>query len=315
MKYQGRVAVVTGAGSGIGRALTQALTAGGAHVAASDIDDNGLAETQASCGPGQVTPYRVDVADRDAVLGFADEVRRKHGPASMVFNNAGVDLFASVADMSWEDFDWLMGINVGGVVNGTKAFLPQLIEAGSDRRPSRLVNLSSAFGLIAVPYQGAYSTSKFAVRGFTEALRQEMIIERHPVTVHCVHPESCVPTSAPTCAPRTPRIPTWPPGSSTGRRSPPRQGRPAHPARRREEPGPDPDRGRRTGDGGAAPAARCGLCGPAGACRAVDRLPRGPLRPLTTSAAPQPAAIGAWPRHIVYCNNYSMILRRSARSC
>lgn len=188
MKYQGRVAVVTGAGSGIGRALTQALTAGGAHVAASDIDDNGLAETQASCGPGQVTPYRVDVTDRDAVLGFADEVRRKHGPASMVFNNAGVDLFASVADMSWEDFDWLMGINVGGVVNGTKAFLPQLIEAGSDRRPSRLVNLSSAFGLIAVPYQGAYSTSKFAVRGFTEALRQEMIIERHPVTVHCVHP-------------------------------------------------------------------------------------------------------------------------------
>ncbi|GAB4663797.1 SDR family NAD(P)-dependent oxidoreductase [Mycobacterium avium] len=188
MKYQGRVAVVTGAGSGIGRALTQALTAGGAHVAASDIDDNGLAETQASCGPGQVTPYRVDVADRDAVLGFADEVRRKHGPASMVFNNAGVDLFASVADMSWENFDWLMGINVGGVVNGTKAFLPQLIEAGSDRRPSRLVNLSSAFGLIAVPYQGAYSTSKFAVRGFTEALRQEMIIERHPVTVHCVHP-------------------------------------------------------------------------------------------------------------------------------
>lgn len=188
MKYQGRVVVVTGAGSGIGRALTQALTAGGAHVAASDIDDNGLAETQASCGPGQVTPYRIDVSDRDAVLGFADEVRRKHGPASMVFNNAGVDLFASVADMSWEDFDWLMGINVGGVVNGTKAFLPQLIEAGSDRRPSRLVNLSSAFGLIAVPYQGAYSTSKFAVRGFTEALRQEMIIERHPVTVHCVHP-------------------------------------------------------------------------------------------------------------------------------
>lgn len=188
MKYQGRVVVVTGAGSGIGRALTQALTAGGAHVAASDIYDNGLAETQASCGPGQVTPYRIDVADRDAVLGFADEVRRKHGPASMVFNNAGVDLFASVADMSWEDFDWLMGINVGGVVNGTKAFLPQLIEAGSDRRPSRLVNLSSAFGLIAVPYQGAYSTSKFAVRGFTEALRQEMIIERHPVTVHCVHP-------------------------------------------------------------------------------------------------------------------------------
>lgn len=188
MKYHGRIAVVTGAGSGIGRALTQALTRDGAHVAAADIDDRGLSETQAACPPGQVTPYRVDVADRDAVLGFAEDVHRQLGPASMLFNNAGVDLFASVADMSWRDFDWLIGINIGGVVNGTKAFLPQLIEAGSAQHPSRLVNLSSAFGLIAVPYQGAYSTAKFAVRGFTEALRQEMIIERHPVTVHCVHP-------------------------------------------------------------------------------------------------------------------------------
>lgn len=188
MKYQGRIAIVTGAGSGIGRALTHALTRDGAHVAASDIDEKGLAETQAACRPGHVTPYRVDVADRDAVLGFAEDVRRQLGPASMLFNNAGVDLFASVADMSWTDFDWLIGINVGGVVNGTKAFLPQLIESGTSERPARLVNLSSAFGLIAVPYQGAYSTAKFAVRGFTEALRQEMIIERHPVTVHCVHP-------------------------------------------------------------------------------------------------------------------------------
>jgi NAD(P)-dependent dehydrogenase (short-subunit alcohol dehydrogenase family) len=188
MRYQGRVAVVTGAGSGIGRALTYALTQGGAHVAASDIDNANLAETQALCRSGQVTTYQVDVADRDAVCGYAEEVRRDLGPASMVFNNAGVDLFASVADMSWKDFDWLVGINIGGVVNGTKAFLPQLIESGAAHRPARLINLSSAFGLIAVPYQSAYSTSKFAVRGFTEALRQEMIIERHPVTVHCVHP-------------------------------------------------------------------------------------------------------------------------------
>ena len=188
MKYQQRVAVVTGAGSGIGRALTCALANAGAHVAASDIDQAGLAETQAACPSGRVTTYRVDVADRDAVSAHADDVRRDLGPASMLFNNAGVDLFASVADMSWTDFDWLIGINVGGVVNGTKAFLPQLIESGTAQRPARLVNLSSAFGLIAVPYQGAYSTAKFAVRGFTEALRQEMIIERHPVTVHCVHP-------------------------------------------------------------------------------------------------------------------------------
>lgn len=188
MKYQDRVAVVTGAGSGIGRALTLALTDNGAHVAASDIDQQGLAKTQAACRPGQVTTYQVDVADRAAVLAYAEDVRRDLGPASMVFNNAGVDLMASVADMSWKDFDWLIGINIGGVVNGTKAFLPQLVESGSRERPARLVNLSSAFGLMAVPYQGAYSTSKFAVRGFTEALRQEMIMERRPVTVHCVHP-------------------------------------------------------------------------------------------------------------------------------
>jgi NAD(P)-dependent dehydrogenase (short-subunit alcohol dehydrogenase family) len=188
VKYQDRVAVVSGAGSGIGRALTLALTRNGAHVAASDINRSGLAETQAACPPGSVTTYQLDVADRDAVLAHADDVRRDLGPASLLFNNAGVDLFAGVADMSWKDFDWLVGINIGGVVNGTKAFLPQLIESGTPRRPARLVNLSSAFGLIAVPYQGAYSTSKFAVRGFTEALRQEMIIERRPVTVHCVHP-------------------------------------------------------------------------------------------------------------------------------
>ncbi|OBG24734.1 SDR family oxidoreductase [Mycobacterium sp. 852002-51057_SCH5723018] len=188
MKYRDRVAVVTGAGSGIGRALTRALTQEGAHVAASDIDEMGLAETQAACRPDQVTTFRVDVTDRDAVFAYAEDVRHRLGPASMVFNNAGVDLFASVADMSWADFDWLIGINIGGVVNGTKAFLPRLIESGSSERPARLVNLSSAFGLIAVPYQGAYSASKFAVRGLTEALRQEMIIERRPVTVHCVHP-------------------------------------------------------------------------------------------------------------------------------
>ncbi|MCV7089088.1 SDR family NAD(P)-dependent oxidoreductase [Mycobacterium interjectum] len=188
MKYQDRIAVVTGAGSGIGRALTLALSRDGAHVAASDIDPKNLAETQTACPPGTVTTYQVDVADRDGMLAYADQVRSDLGPASMVFNNAGVDLFASVADMSWADFDWLVGINIGGVVNGTKAFLPQLIESGSPGRPARLVNLSSAFGLIAIPYQGAYSTSKFAVRGLTEALRQEMIIERRPVTVHCVHP-------------------------------------------------------------------------------------------------------------------------------
>lgn len=182
------VAVVTGAGSGIGRALCRALTSGGAQVAAWDIDEAGLAQTRGSCEPDRITAYQVDVADRGAVQAGADQVRRDLGPASMVFNNAGVDLMATVADMSWPDVDWLLGINIGGVLNGTKAFLPQLIESGTAERPSRLVNLSSAFGLIAVPHQSAYSLSKFAVRGFTEALRQEMIIDRRSVTAHCVHP-------------------------------------------------------------------------------------------------------------------------------
>jgi NADP-dependent 3-hydroxy acid dehydrogenase YdfG len=187
-KYEGRLAVVTGAGSGIGRALTVELVRAGARVAAWDVNPHGLRETQSACGAEHVTTYEVDVADRDAVQTCAEELRAHHGPASLLFNNAGVDLGASVADMSWKDFDWLMGINVGGVVNGTVAFLPQLVESGSAHNPARLVNLSSAFGLMAVPFQGAYCASKFAVRGFTEALRQEMIIERQPVTVHCVHP-------------------------------------------------------------------------------------------------------------------------------
>ncbi|MBU9764219.1 SDR family NAD(P)-dependent oxidoreductase [Mycobacterium sp. TNTM28] len=188
MKYEDRIAVVTGAGSGIGRALTLALTRRGAQVAAADIDTAGLAQTESACRPGAVTTYRVDVADRAAVLAFADQVKRDLGPASLVFNNAGVDLVAGIAEMSWDDFDWLTGINIGGVISGTKAFLPQLIESGRPDRPARLVNISSAFGLIAVPYQGAYATSKFAVRGFTETLRQELIIDDRPVTAHCVHP-------------------------------------------------------------------------------------------------------------------------------
>ncbi|MBH0779228.1 SDR family NAD(P)-dependent oxidoreductase [Nocardia bovistercoris] len=188
MRYQDRVAVVTGAGSGIGRALTIALARDGARVAASDIDPKGLAET-ASAGPaGSVTTYPLDVADRAAFSAHAEQVRTDLGPASMVFNNAGVDLMANIADMDPADLDWLFGINIGGVVNGIKAFLPQLLETGTAAKPSHLITMSSAFGLIAVPAQGAYSASKFAVRGLTEALRQEMILDNLPVSVHCVHP-------------------------------------------------------------------------------------------------------------------------------
>lgn len=188
MNYRDRIAVVTGAGSGIGRALTLALTLNGAHVVGWDIDTDGMAKTRAMCPHAHFTAYRVDVADRSAVFDAAAQVRSELGVASMVFNNAGVDLMARVEEMSLDDFDWVTSINIGGVVNGTKALLPQLIESGTAGRPGVLVNISSAFGLIAMPYQSAYSTAKFAVRGFTEALRQEMIIDRRAVNVHSVHP-------------------------------------------------------------------------------------------------------------------------------
>ena len=126
----------------------------------------------------------LDVADRAAFQVYAESVQSSFGRVNMVFNNAGVALGADVVDMSWEDFDWLMGINFGGVVNGTKAFLPYLIASGD----GHLVNTSSVFGLVGIPSQSAYNAAKFGVRGFTEALRQEMKISRHPVTVTCVHP-------------------------------------------------------------------------------------------------------------------------------
>ena len=186
MKYAGRTAVVTGAASGIGRALAVELTQRGANVAVSDVNEVGLAETVSLCDAAgtKTIAYRVDVADRGAVLQHAEEVARDFGDVHLVVNNAGVALGATVEEMAWEDYDWLMGINLGGVVNGTKAFLPHLVASGD----GHLVNISSVFGFVGVPTQSAYNAAKFAVRGFTEALRQEMIIARKPVGVHCVHP-------------------------------------------------------------------------------------------------------------------------------
>lgn len=184
--YHGRTAVVTGAGSGIGRALTIALARRGAHVAASDVDMAGLEETVRRCAGGEskVEPYRLDVADRAAVVAHADEVATTFGAVHLVVNNAGVAVAGTIDETTFEDFDWLLGINLMGVINGTKAFLPQLIASGD----GHLVNISSVFGLVAPAFNGAYSTAKFGVRGFTEALRQEMIIAGNPVQVHSVHP-------------------------------------------------------------------------------------------------------------------------------
>lgn len=184
--FEGKVAAITGAGSGIGRALAVDLARQGCHLALSDVDESGLAETVARCeGRGvKVTSARVDVADRAAVEAWADAVVAEHGTVNLIFNNAGVALGASIEGMSYEDFEWLMNIDFWGVVHGTKAFLPHLKASGE----GHVVNVSSVFGLFAVPSQSAYNSAKFAVRGFTDALRMELEIEGAPVSATTVHP-------------------------------------------------------------------------------------------------------------------------------
>lgn len=184
--FTGRVAAVTGAGSGIGRALARELARRGAHLALSDVNETGLAETVSLCeGHGvKVTSHRVDVADRAAVFAWADTVAAEHGKVNLVVNNAGVALGATIDEGSVDDIAWLMGINYWGVVYGTKAFLPHLKAAGE----GHIVNLSSVFGLISVPTQSAYNSAKFAVRGFTDALRMELEIANCGVSCTTVHP-------------------------------------------------------------------------------------------------------------------------------
>jgi NADP-dependent 3-hydroxy acid dehydrogenase YdfG len=181
-----KVAAITGAGSGIGRAMARLLAQKGCHVAISDVNEAGLAETAELCRQTGVTvsTARVDVADRAAVHAWAEQVVRELGRVNVIINNAGVALGSTIEDMRYEDLEWLMGINFWGVVHGTKAFLPHLKDAGE----GHIINISSVFGLIAVPTQGAYNAAKFAVKGFTEALRQELEVEGSPIGVTCVHP-------------------------------------------------------------------------------------------------------------------------------
>ncbi|HEX4869762.1 MAG TPA: SDR family NAD(P)-dependent oxidoreductase [Moraxellaceae bacterium] len=181
-----KVAAITGAGSGIGRATAILMASKGCHLALSDVNETGLAETAAKCLQHgvKVTTRKVDVASREQMYAWADEVVADHGLVNIIFNNAGVALGATVEDMQYSDFEWLMGINFWGVVYGTKAFLPHIKTAGE----GAIVNVSSVFGLIAVPTQSAYNAAKFAVKGFTEALREEMEISGTNIGVTCVHP-------------------------------------------------------------------------------------------------------------------------------
>jgi NADP-dependent 3-hydroxy acid dehydrogenase YdfG len=182
--FAGKVVVVTGAGSGIGRALAQNFAERGATLALSDVDEAGLAETARLIDGVKVRIDRLDVTDRAAMANYASAVVEQFGAVNVLVNNAGVALTGNVLDMSYENMEWVLGIDFWGVVNGTKEFLPHLIASGD----GHLVNLSSLFGLLAVPGQSAYNAAKFAVRGFTEALRQEMLVAKHPVAVSCVHP-------------------------------------------------------------------------------------------------------------------------------
>lgn len=185
-ELRGRVAVVTGTASGIGRALAVELAREGCRLAISDVNEAGLQETaqMVQALGAEVRHERLDVADRQAVHAHADRVAQQFGGVNLVINNAGVALGATVELMRYEDLEWLMGINFWGVVHGTKAFLPYLQKADE----AHLVNISSIFGLIGAPTQSAYNAAKFAVRGFTEALRQELAIEGSRVGVTCVHP-------------------------------------------------------------------------------------------------------------------------------
>jgi NADP-dependent 3-hydroxy acid dehydrogenase YdfG len=184
--FEGKVAVITGAGSGIGRALAVNLAKKGAKLALCDIDTEGLAETvrQAEALGATVKSDWLNVAEREAVLAYADAVVAHFGEVNQVYNNAGIAYNGDVEKSEFKDIEKIMDVDFWGVVNGTKAFLPHVIASGD----GHIVNISSLFGLIAVPGQSAYNAAKFAVRGFTEALRQEMLVAKHPVKVTCVHP-------------------------------------------------------------------------------------------------------------------------------
>ena len=184
--FAGKVAVVTGAGSGIGQALALELGRSGAKVAISDVDAEGLARTeeQLKAIGATVKADRVDVTEREAFLAYADAVAEHFGKVNQIYNNAGIAFTGDIEISQFKDIERVMDVDFWGVVNGTKAFLPHLIASGD----GHVVNISSIFGLFSVPGQGAYNAAKFAVRGFTEALRQEMILAGHPVAVTTVHP-------------------------------------------------------------------------------------------------------------------------------
>ncbi|GAS98422.1 short-chain type dehydrogenase/reductase [Mycolicibacterium canariasense] len=184
--FAGKVAVVTGAGSGIGQALAVELGRSGAKLAISDVDTEGLAVTEERLKAigAPVKADRLDVTEREAFELYATAVKEHFGKVNQIYNNAGIAFTGDVEVSSYKDIERVMDVDFWGVVNGTKAFLPHLIESGD----GHVINVSSLFGIFSVPGQAAYNSAKFAVRGFTEALRQEMVLAKRPVKVTAVHP-------------------------------------------------------------------------------------------------------------------------------
>ena len=184
--FKNKVAAITGAGSGMGQQLAVLLAKAGCHVSLSDVNEKGLAETVELVKPYnvRVTSKKVNVAKLEEVRTWAEETEQNQGSVNMIFNNAGVALGSTVEGSNYEDLEWIMGINYWGVVYGTKEFLPYLKKTGE----GHIINTSSLFGLTAQPTQSAYNSTKFAVRGFTESLRQELDIENSGVSALSVHP-------------------------------------------------------------------------------------------------------------------------------
>ncbi|TCM68719.1 hypothetical protein EC844_10495 [Acinetobacter calcoaceticus] len=184
--FNNKVAAITGAGSGIGQQLAVLLAQQGCHLSLSDVNEQGLASTVEllKAFNVRVTSKKLDVSDRLAMKAWAAETVQNHGAVNLIFNNAGVALGSTVEGASYEELEWIVNINFWGVVYGTKEFLPYLKQS----KDGHIINVSSLFGLTAQPTQSAYNATKFAVRGFTESLRQELDIENCGVSALCVHP-------------------------------------------------------------------------------------------------------------------------------
>ncbi|TXJ09426.1 MAG: SDR family NAD(P)-dependent oxidoreductase [Acinetobacter sp.] len=184
--FNNKVAAITGAGSGIGQQLAILLAKQGCHLSLSDVNEQGLAETVEQTKPFgvRVTSKKVDVANLAQMKAWAAETVQNHGSVNMIFNNAGVALGSTVEGASYDELEWIVNINFWGVVYGTKEFLPYIKQT----KDGHIINVSSIFGLTSQPTQSAYNATKFAVRGFTESLRQELDIENCGVSATCIHP-------------------------------------------------------------------------------------------------------------------------------